>query len=44
MNALTAFASMCLGSIFLSLFIMVFTINLAYLARGWFYTIRDMLP
>ena len=44
MNVVTATAGMCLGSIMLALFIMVFTINLAYLARGWFYTIRDMLP
>lgn len=42
MNLISAVASMCIGAIFLSIFTMVVAINLAYVARRWYYGIRDM--
>lgn len=42
MNLISAVASMCIGSIFLSIFVMVVAINLAYVARRWYYGIKDM--
>lgn len=39
---ITAVVAMCMGSLLLSVFIIAFALNLAYLGRRYFYGIRDL--
>lgn len=39
---ITGVLAMCAGSLLLSVFIIAFAINLAYLGRRYFYGIRDL--
>lgn len=42
MTVVNAVLAMCAGSLLLSVFIIAFAINIAYLGRRYFYGIRDL--